>query len=66
MEVIEQFGFRNKNINNFNTPGRPGLPVPTTLLVDGDGKVVWKDQSVNYTQRSDPDYVGAAISGNLA
>jgi hypothetical protein len=34
--------------------------VPTTLLIDADGKVVWKDQSANYTQRSDPDFVGAA------
>ena len=34
--------------------------MPTTLLIDADGKVVWKDQSANYTQRSDPDFVGAA------
>jgi peroxiredoxin len=62
LKVIEQFGFRNKNLNNFRVPGRPGLPVPTTLLIDSDGKVVWKDQSPNYTQRSDPDYVGTAIN----
>jgi peroxiredoxin len=62
LEVTEQFGFRNKNINNFKTPGRPGLPVPTTLLVDGDGKVVWKDQSDNYTRRSDPQLIGAALA----
>jgi peroxiredoxin len=62
LEVIEQFGYRNKNINNFKTPGRPGLPVPTTLLVNSDGKVVWKDQSDNYTRRSDPEVVGAALT----
>jgi peroxiredoxin len=62
LEVTEQFGFRNKNINNFNTPGRPGLPVPTTLLVDSDGKVVWKDQSDNYTRRSDPQFISAALA----
>ena len=62
LEVIEQFGFRNKNINNVKTPGRPGLPVPTTLLVDADGKVVWRDQSDNYTRRSDPAFVGAALA----
>jgi peroxiredoxin len=66
LKVTEQFGYRNKNLNNFRMPGRPGLPVPTTLLIDAAGKVVWKDQSANYTQRSDPDYVGAAISENLA
>ena len=62
LEVIEKFGFRNRNINNFKTPGRPGLPVPTTLLVDSDGKVVWKDQSDNYTRRSDPQIIGAALA----
>jgi hypothetical protein len=31
LKVIEQFGYRNKNLNNFKTPG---LPVPTSLLVD--------------------------------
>jgi hypothetical protein len=34
LKVIEQFGYRNKDLNNFKTPGRPGLPVPTSLLVD--------------------------------
>lgn len=62
LEIIEQFGIRNQNLNNFRMPGRPGLPVPTSLLIDSDGKVVWKDQSENYTQRSDPDYVRDAIS----
>jgi len=61
LKVIEQFGYRNKNLNNFKMPGRPGLPVPTSLLIDSHGKVVWKDQSPNYTQRSDPDYVATAI-----
>ncbi len=60
--VTDRFGLRNQNFNNFKFPGRPGLPVPTTLLVDGSGKVVWKDQSENYTQRSDPQVVRAALS----
>jgi peroxiredoxin len=64
--VTELFGFRNKNINNFKTPGRPGLPVPTSLLIDEQGIVVWKDQSANYTQRSDPDIVGEALREQFA
>ena len=64
--VIEQFGYRNKNINNFKTPGRPGLPVPTSLLIDAEGKVLWMDQSDNYTRRSDPDIVGAALAEHFA
>jgi peroxiredoxin len=66
LKIIEQFGYRNKNINNFKTPGRPGLPVPTTLLIDPEGKVVWKDQSDNYTRRSDPEVVGAALAEHFA
>ncbi|MFT4561494.1 MAG: peroxiredoxin [Gammaproteobacteria bacterium] len=66
LEIIDQFGFRNQNLNNFRMPGRPGLPVPTSLLVGEDGKVVWRDQSDNYTRRSDPDYVGAALSEHFA
>ncbi len=66
LKVIEQFGYRNKNINNFKTPGRPGLPVPTSLLIDAEGKVLWMDQSDNYTRRSDPDIVGAALTEHFA
>ncbi len=66
LTVIDQFGYRNKNFNNFKTPGRPGLPVPTTLLVDSEGTVVWKDQSDNYTRRSDPQVVGAALAEHFA
>ena len=66
LKVIEQFGYRNKNINNFKIPGRPGLPVPTSLLIDSKGKVVWKDQSNNYTRRSDPQVVGAALAEHFS
>jgi len=66
LKIVELFGYRNKNINNFKTPGRPGLPVPTSLLIDESGTVVWKDQSDNYTQRSDPDFVGTALKEHFA
>ena len=66
LEITNLFGFRNQNINNFKMPGRPGLPVPTTLMVDGDGKVLWKDQSDNYSRRSDPEFVGAALTEHFA
>ena len=63
LSVIEQFGYRNQNLNNFKPfPGRPGLPVPTTLLVDETGTVVWKDQAETYQLRSDPTIVGAALA----
>ncbi|NIS01688.1 MAG: redoxin domain-containing protein [Gemmatimonadetes bacterium] len=63
LSVIEQFGYRNQNLNNFKPlPNRPGLPVPTSLLVDESGQVVWKDQAETYQKRSDPDVVSAALS----
>ena len=65
LEIIDLFGLRNQNINNFRLPGRPGLPVPTSLLVDGNGKVLWMDQSDDYSRRSDPKFVGTALKENF-
>ena len=62
LKVITLFGLRNKNINNFRLPGRPGLPVPTSLLVDESGVVVWKDQADDYARRSDPTVVKSDLS----
>ena len=58
--VTEAFGLRNMN-TAVRPPGLPGLPVPTTLMLDAEGIVRWKDQSADYMQRSDPDYVRAAL-----
>lgn len=66
LAVIDQFGLRNKNFNNFKMPGRPGLPVPTSLLVNEEGTVVWKDQAENYTRRSDQAVVAAALGEHFA
>ena len=66
LKVIDQFGLRNKKFNNFKIPGRPGLPVPTSLLINEQGKVVWKDQAENYTRRSDENIVGAALREHFA
>ncbi len=65
LDVTDRFGYRNRNFNNFKVPGRAGLPVPTSLLVDANGTVVWMDQSDNYTRRSDPDIVAAALAAHL-
>lgn len=64
LAVTDQFGLRNTNIA-VRPPGLPGLPIPTTLLLDGNGVVVWKDQSPDYMQRSDPEYVRAAFQQHL-
>jgi peroxiredoxin len=61
LSFTDAFGLRNLN-TAVRPPGVPGLPVPTTLFVGSDGVVLWKDQSTDYQQRSDPERVKAALS----
>ena len=63
LAVTDLFGLRNQKIHS-GPPG-PRLPVPTSLLVSSEGKVVWMDQSENYQRRSDPDYVLGALREHL-
>jgi peroxiredoxin len=67
LEVINRFGLRNEGRHSGPPPpmGAKRLPVPTSLLVDASGKVLWMDQSESYQRRSDPDYVLAALRENL-
>jgi peroxiredoxin len=65
LEVTDQFGLRNQGRHS-GIPKGPRLPVPTSLLVDASGKVLWMDQSENYQRRSDPDYVLDALREHLA
>jgi len=60
LAVTDLYGLRNQLIQT-GPPGRP-QPVPTTLLADETGTVVWMDQSENYQQRSDPEKVRAALA----
>jgi peroxiredoxin len=60
-----------RNPTNF-APGKDGglptfraLPIPTTILVDGQGVVRWIDQSTDYQVRSDPERVRAALNAAL-
>ncbi len=65
--VTDRFGLRNQGMHS-GVPGitAPVLPVPTTILVDGQGTIVWKDQSENYQRRSDPEIVLPTLSERLA
>ncbi len=66
LEVTDRFGLRNQGFHS-GIPGQAkALPVPTSILADADGKVVWMDQSENYQRRSDPDYVLGALRTHLA
>ncbi len=64
LTVTDLFGLRNQGMHS-GMPGGPRLPVPTSLLVDTAGKVLWMDQSENYQRRSDPDYVLGALREHL-
>ena len=67
LRVTDQFGLRNQGVHSGPPPpiAAKALPVPTSLLVDNNGEVVWKDQSENYQRRSDPDYVLTALTEHL-
>ena len=45
--------------------GPPGLPVPTSLLVDEKGVVLWKNQSDTYAKRPEPAVVKSALEKYL-
>ena len=66
LAVTDAFGLRNQGAHS----GQPSddieaLPVPTSLLVDADGKVLWMEVSENYQRRSGPEVVLAALQNHL-
>jgi len=66
LAVTDAFGLRNLGFHS----GPPSddieaLPVPTSLLIDADGKVLWIDQAENYQRRSGPEVVLAALQKHL-
>jgi peroxiredoxin len=63
LAVTAQYG-----LVNHRGPAKGGLrrlPIPTTILVDGDGIVRWIDQASDYQVRSHPERVLAAIRRTL-
>jgi peroxiredoxin len=65
LELTDLFGLRNLGRHSGMPGGAKALPVPTSLLIDKGGKVLWMDQSENYQRRSDPDYVLGALRTHL-
>ena len=60
--VTDAFGLRNQGFHSAPpSDDTEALPVPTSLLIDGEGKVLWMDQSENYQRRSGPEVVLAAL-----
>jgi hypothetical protein len=65
LDVTDRFGLRNQGMHSGPPVGARALPVPTSILADADGKVLWMDQSENYQRRSDPDYVLDALRAHV-
>ena len=64
--LTDAFGLRNQLIHSGPIDDEVvALPVPTTLLVSRDGRVLWMDQSENYQRRSGPEIVLAALQTYL-
>ena len=60
--VTDAFGLRNTAFHSAPpSDDTEALPVPTTLLIDRQGKVLWMDISEDYQRRSDPSVVLAAM-----
>ena len=66
LEVTDAFGLRNQGAHSGNPRDEiEALPVPTSLLVDADGRVLWMDVSANYQRRTKPEIVLAALRKHL-
>lgn len=64
--VTDAFGLRNHGAHSA-PPGddTEALPIPASILVDENGKVLWLDISDNYQRRSPPEVVLAAMQKHL-
>jgi peroxiredoxin len=51
------------DITVVNADGTTGLPMPTTIVVDADHIVRWIDVHLDYTTRSEPSEILAALDG---
>ena len=64
LAVTDAFGLRNLGFHS-GPLGLEGLPVPTSILIGSDGKVLWIDQAENYQRRNGPKVVQAALQRYL-
>lgn len=49
------------DLAEINADGTPGLPMPTTVIIEGDRTVRWIDVHPDYTTRSEPAEILAAL-----
>ncbi len=67
LRATDLFGLRNRGVHSGPPPpiAPTSLPIPTSLLVDEEGRVLWMDQSEDYQRRSDPDIVRGALRHHI-
>jgi peroxiredoxin len=56
LEVIRLYGLQNRNFAPRRGPFRE-LAIPTTILLDPDGKVLWMEQTTDFRVRSQAERV---------
>jgi peroxiredoxin len=53
------------DLTDVNADGTVGLPMPTTVILDADGRIVWIDVHPDYSTRTEPAEILAAIDHHL-
>ncbi len=61
LKITDAFGLRNQGIHSGPLRGAEALPVPASLHVDREGRVLWMEKSENYQRRSGPEVVLTAL-----
>jgi peroxiredoxin len=51
------------DLTQINADGTIGLPMPTVAIVDADGMLAWIDVHPDYTTRTEPNEIIAALDG---
>ena len=60
--VTDLFGLRNQGFHSAPpSDDAEALPVPTSLLVSADGKVLWMEVTENYQRRAKPEVILGAL-----
>jgi peroxiredoxin len=60
LEIIRRYNLQNHNFTPKGGPFRD-MAIPTTVLIDADGKVLWMSQATDFRVRLHPEKVLAAV-----
>jgi peroxiredoxin len=60
LEIIRRYNLQNHNFTPKGGPFRD-MSIPTTVLIDADGKVLWMSQATDFRVRLHPEKVLAAV-----